>query len=1136
MSNNNNNNTSSNNNSEFKMPPPPNMNNITSSLKSGTASIILNKGNNQGSVSPSSSSSNSTAPPIQLGQGIGSNQSSEGLVKTIMHKMPIFHSRTKSFGGTATTSMGTISTPNNRGSLKMDQPVSLTISSASPTTTSSSQSPFPNTNSGSNQVNSSLPPSTSGNNITQFAIVKSTSTPLIPTSSSGTLPNSTSTPNISTIDASPLVPPSNSQQHNQSKHLAFTFTNFSNVPSVLTNHLCMAHQEKKAKDEQRISRSTSENSNLSTITSESNGGSESDSSIPSISPSMSLHNISSTSSSSGFLEYKSKAVCFPCYEGSPLQQIGYLPSALQIQNGTPLSHSTSNPTLSHSNSGSNINTLASSTSIPSGLSRSKSRDSGIASSLAEANKNNTFWKNTSNDPHYIYKYNVSEVMTYISNNSSSGMTNPSNANSLLYHDIVLYYRDKSKNTEKSTDSKTKQPGTPSKTSSFPNSVFIKDLSMNGLTFHGTRINTRHQKYDPVNVLTHLNYYLQLYNSKVQKNFSLFYNVYRLHYDPKTGAVSNPSIVTPSPDVEEVTLIAYPFVEYPYLDPTDEKHGEKMACLPPRHTSNFVAESLFHFIFLESKGTFVFEANEMFCYGSYLFGKFDCRIFDNGGGASAKKSIKSPTELTEPSSPQSKKSNDSNNFSEYTEVKRFFSKHQCNDLCKDLNLLKHPSQMDYYRQAEQSIFKFLNHHVTSVQQSQSDSESNASTSVIPFIWRDPLQVTPKKKTHGISPNTMPPPGSTPGNNNNTTANPTESPSQSIFDFEKKQLPLAISCAQERGKRNYMEDRVYFVNKSFENFHNQKAAVLCVFDGHGGAECADYLYQNFIYHLENYQSLVFNIHEPIFSRRDLLEYAFIKVDEQYREKVIDQYRTNLSVKKGVPSPRTTSGIMACAGSTGCTVFITASEEEANTYYVTCANVGDSRAFMIHLSKIIPLSSDHKPTYEQEKRRIEMFGSRVENNRVCGLAVSRTFGDYYAKNNPDPTSTNGAINVGLTQPIQNTNLRKQAVVALPEVVKHKIHLEKPKKVVEKRKDDKDGKDVMFSSVTPSLPTLIVIASDGLFDVMNNSDVADYIYKQYYHHRVKDFNIIAKNLVNHSIFNRNSGDNVSVIIASLHYVQPDQ
>ncbi|KAG2392470.1 hypothetical protein C9374_012722 [Naegleria lovaniensis] len=1250
-----NNNNSNTNIPPIPMPPPPNLmsGQITSSLKSGTASIILNKTNNTPQSQP-------VTQPIQLGQGIGSNTinassassssssdpgESSSFVKNIMHRVPIFHSRTKSFGGTTTTSssLGTISAPNSaRGSLKLDQPI-LTISTASPptketntktnggnTTSVSTISASPTTQEKSSSGGSDLGPS----------LVKSVSSPSfkpLPPS----LSNSTSTPNIASIDALTGGTGANYPQntHSSSKHLAFTFTNFSNVPSVLMNHIVVheksQHQQEKtsscnnkSKDDlstiasdksstsisSGLSRSSSESTSLTSASSSSLSSSsaticattstskstdvatssstttpqKSENAIPSSSSSSSSTSNTTSSTSAninaslpptGFLEFKTRCVSFPCYEGSPLQQIGFLPSANQIQSGTQISHSSSNPSLTHSNSGTQLNTLAAGT--PTGLTRSKSRDSGISASLADVNKNNMFWKNTPYDPHYVYKYNVAEVMTYISNCNNSGITNAANANTLLYHDIVIYYKDKYRNAM-SMDAKTSsgdakqqtpQKSSSNKTSSFPNSVFIKDLSMNGLIFHGTRIHTRHQKYDPVNVLTHLNYYLQLYNLKVQKNFSLFYNVYRLHYDPKTGLVSNASSTTTTSstpnnnEIEEITLIAYPFVEYPFIDSTDEKYTDKVNSLPPRHATNVVAESLFHFIYLESKGTFVFEANEMYCYGSYLFGKFDCRIFDNGGIPNPQKNKGKTSPIEDPlASPQSKKtdshsssssnnnstssstttgtasttnsgnssSSNTGNFSEYLEVKRFFSRHQCNDVCKELNLLKHPAQMDYYRQVEQSIFKFLNHHVVSTQQSFSNVETHESpSSIIPFVWRDPFNNLHKPKPSLTSQNS---------NNNNLSVTSAESvgvsPTTSNtlgFDFNKKQLPLTITYFQEQGKRNYMEDRIFFVNKSFDTFHSQRAAVLCVFDGHGGYECADFLHQNFIYHLECYQSLIFNIHEPIFSRRDLLEYAFVKIDEQYREKVVELNRSSASIKKNVPSPRTTSGITASAGSTGCTVFITASEEEHNTYYITCANVGDSRAFMIHQSKIIPLSSDHKPFYEQERKRIEMFGSRVENNRVCGLAVSRTFGDYYAKNNLDPTNPNAGINVGFTQPINlNANLRKQAVVALPEVVKHKIHLEKPKKVVEKRKDEKDGKEVITSTVIPSLPTLIVVASDGLFDVMSNSDVADYIYKQYYHHRVKDFSIIAKNLVNFCIYNRNSTDNVSVIISSLHYT-PD-
>ena len=107
----------------------------------------------------------------------------------------------------------------------------------------------------------------------------------------------------------------------------------------------------------------------------------------------------------------------------------------------------------------------------------------------------------------------------------------------------------------------------------------------------------------------------------------------------------------------------------------------------------------------------------------------------------------------------------------------------------------------------------------------------------------------------------------------------------------------------------------------------------------------------------------------------------------------------------------GAIDCSfsGTTGVTVYI-------NGDKIYCANVGDSRAVIARLDdkgqlKALPLSDDHKPDREDERRRILQSGGRVEACRgaggveigparvwlktqdVPGLAMTRSFGDLVA-----------------------------------------------------------------------------------------------------------------------------------------------
>lgn len=62
-------------------------------------------------------------------------------------------------------------------------------------------------------------------------------------------------------------------------------------------------------------------------------------------------------------------------------------------------------------------------------------------------------------------------------------------------------------------------------------------------------------------------------------------------------------------------------------------------------------------------------------------------------------------------------------------------------------------------------------------------------------------------------------------------------------------------------------------------------------------------------------------------------------------------------------------------------------------TICNLGDSRCILGHYSKpdIVALTVDHKPTDEEEVKRIQEAGGHVTRKRVDGvLAVSRAIGD--------------------------------------------------------------------------------------------------------------------------------------------------
>lgn len=130
-----------------------------------------------------------------------------------------------------------------------------------------------------------------------------------------------------------------------------------------------------------------------------------------------------------------------------------------------------------------------------------------------------------------------------------------------------------------------------------------------------------------------------------------------------------------------------------------------------------------------------------------------------------------------------------------------------------------------------------------------------------------------------------------------------------------------------------------------------------------------------------------------------------------------------------------------SSGCTAVVVMVRD--NKLY--CGNLGDSRAVCSRVGVAEPLSFDHKPTNPEESRRINAAGGWVEFNRVNGnLALSRALGDFAFK--------------------RSTSLppEQQIITAFPDV--------------EEKEIDDDWE-------------FIVLACDGIWDVLSNQDVVDFV-----------------------------------------------
>lgn len=156
----------------------------------------------------------------------------------------------------------------------------------------------------------------------------------------------------------------------------------------------------------------------------------------------------------------------------------------------------------------------------------------------------------------------------------------------------------------------------------------------------------------------------------------------------------------------------------------------------------------------------------------------------------------------------------------------------------------------------------------------------------------------------------------------------------------------------------------------------------------------------------------------------------------------------------------------GSTAVFTFIEDTDNEGE-YKLTIGNIGDSRCLLGRDSiKSIPLTKDHKPNDDDECARIERAGGFVSLSRVNGtLALSRAFGDYVYKLNPDLPA------------------KEQQVIAYPDITYEIL-----------RSND-----------------FLVICCDGIFEALNNNEVIEFISNAL--KNTNDLALIASQLIDKSL-----------------------
>lgn len=262
----------------------------------------------------------------------------------------------------------------------------------------------------------------------------------------------------------------------------------------------------------------------------------------------------------------------------------------------------------------------------------------------------------------------------------------------------------------------------------------------------------------------------------------------------------------------------------------------------------------------------------------------------------------------------------------------------------------------------------------------------------------------------------------------------------FGFEDLNNPNAVSVkeyAYSEDKntqyRNNMED----FSKIVDSYMNDNTkGFFSLYDGHGGNDTV-------LYVKEKMPDILSKCLLNKDSVEDALNTAFQKIDDQLQ--YCDSEKT---------------------GATGIVVYKVKD-------YIYCANVGDSKCYLVNKKIATELTFDHKCSDENEVERIKKCGGIVFGGRVFGqLALTRAFGDY--------------------------ELKKYGVVAVPHITKIKIE-----------------QDMGF----------LVMASDGVWDVTNGDD----LYKTIHDNINLSTNELAKLIVKNAILN-GTRDNVSCIVIKIN------
>ncbi|OQD77926.1 hypothetical protein PENDEC_c002G01517 [Penicillium decumbens] len=294
------------------------------------------------------------------------------------------------------------------------------------------------------------------------------------------------------------------------------------------------------------------------------------------------------------------------------------------------------------------------------------------------------------------------------------------------------------------------------------------------------------------------------------------------------------------------------------------------------------------------------------------------------------------------------------------------------------------------------------------------------------------------------------------------------SKDAYSFAVRDIPgVSRYDGSQLASNSPCEDR--FIHGTFSPYNDGKNWMAwAVFDGHAGWQTADLLQKQllpFVRHSLSQAKPSSEGHASETSVQDAITLGFLALDDYTVKTALETSQSKMSlaekVKKLLPAY---SG--SCA-------LLSLFDSPTSTLHVACT--GDSRAVLGQQGpdgkwEVIPLSVDQTGYNEEEIARLRAEHpdekDMIKHGRVLGLAVSRAFGDTRWK-----------------WPLEFQREMKDRFGA-PSPLTSKYDVRTPPYLT--------AEPVVTSTkIDPNKPSFMILASDGLWDMLSNQQAVNLVAK---------------------------------------------